>query len=213
VVLRGDDRDVHSARARLRGPCRDGIDFRLTLSPSPPLVAMMRDPLLLGRLRQPAGPAGRARAPRGRAHTGPARVPFAGADVPRPLHTDPGDLSPVRGQRPARLRALRGPRPAGLITCNVTDMFLPLADRNWAVCHVQVELAAREHERHFGRRPRGMWLAECGYLRGVDELLRNTTRTSSRPSRPASTWPAIPLTRWRPPSSPRRGTRAAPRCG
>jgi 1,4-alpha-glucan branching enzyme len=51
-------------------------------------------------------------------------------------------------------------------------MFLPLAGRNWAVCHAQIELACREYARHFGGRPRGMWLAECGYVRGVDELLR-----------------------------------------
>jgi 1,4-alpha-glucan branching enzyme len=75
------------------------------------------------------------------------------------------------------IRAFRGFQDAGqleLITCNATHMFLPLADRNWAVCHAQVELAAREHERHFGRRPPGMWLAECGYFRGVDELLRES---------------------------------------
>ena len=36
------------------------------------------------------------------------------------------------------------------------------------------ELAAREHARRFGRRPHGMWLAECGYMRGVDELLRES---------------------------------------
>ncbi|MCK4304237.1 MAG: DUF1957 domain-containing protein, partial [Candidatus Eisenbacteria sp.] len=27
------------------------------------------------------------------------------------------------------------------------------------------------YERHFGRRPRGIWLAECGYESGVDEIL------------------------------------------
>ena len=61
-----------------------------------------------------------------------------------------------------------------IITCNATHMFLPLADRNWAACHAQVELACREYERHFGRRPRGMWLGECGYMRGLDELLRES---------------------------------------
>src|SRR5262245_45704622 len=35
----------------------------------------------------------------------------------------------------------------------------------------QVELGCREFERHFGRRPRGIWLAECAYAPGVDELM------------------------------------------
>jgi len=33
-------------------------------------------------------------------------------------------------------------------------------------------VAADLFERHFGHRPRGMWLGECGYVPGVDELLR-----------------------------------------
>src|SRR5207245_9334023 len=37
----------------------------------------------------------------------------------------------------------------------------------------QVESACRECERHFGRLPRGIWLPECGYTPGVDELLRD----------------------------------------
>ena len=33
----------------------------------------------------------------------------------------------------------------------------------------------RQHpERHFGRRSLGMWLGECGYVPGADELLRET---------------------------------------
>jgi 1,4-alpha-glucan branching enzyme len=33
-------------------------------------------------------------------------------------------------------------------------------------------MGAREYERHFGRRPQGIWLPECGYVEGVDELVR-----------------------------------------
>src|SRR5262249_56098670 len=32
----------------------------------------------------------------------------------------------------------------------------------------------REFPRHFGRRPQGIWLPECGYSDGVDELLRDS---------------------------------------
>ena len=37
----------------------------------------------------------------------------------------------------------------------------------------QIEIGCREFERHFGRRPQGIWLPECGYAAGVDELLRD----------------------------------------
>jgi 1,4-alpha-glucan branching enzyme len=37
----------------------------------------------------------------------------------------------------------------------------------------QIEIGCREFERHFGRRPKGIWLAECGYAEVVDKLLRD----------------------------------------
>src|SRR5205085_862099 len=38
----------------------------------------------------------------------------------------------------------------------------------------QIEIGCREFERHFGKRPQGIWLPECGYSEGVDELLRDS---------------------------------------
>ena len=59
-----------------------------------------------------------------------------------------------------------------VITSTATHAFFPLMDRNWAAMRAQVHTAADLYEKHFGRRPRGMWLGECGYVPGVDELLR-----------------------------------------
>jgi 1,4-alpha-glucan branching enzyme len=59
-----------------------------------------------------------------------------------------------------------------VITSTATHAFFPLMDRNWANIRAQVHVAADLYERHFGCRPRGMWLGECGYVPGVDELLR-----------------------------------------
>jgi 1,4-alpha-glucan branching enzyme len=36
----------------------------------------------------------------------------------------------------------------------------------------QIKIAVEQYEKHFGRRPRGIWLPECGYTPGVDEFLR-----------------------------------------
>jgi 1,4-alpha-glucan branching enzyme len=59
-----------------------------------------------------------------------------------------------------------------VITSTATHAFFPLLDRNWAAIRAQVHVAADQYERHFGRRSLGMWLGECGYVPGVDELLR-----------------------------------------
>lgn len=156
------------------GLMRDGVDFRLTISLSPPLVAMMRDTLLLQRYARHLDrlvDLGYREVERTQ-HDGA----FRGlAHMYREHFTHIRDT--FRRYEGNIVRAFRNFQDAGkleIITCNATHMFLPLADRNWAVCHAQVELAAREHEKHFGRRPKGMWLAECGYFRGLDELLRDS---------------------------------------
>jgi 1,4-alpha-glucan branching enzyme len=73
------------------------------------------------------------------------------------------------------VRAFRSLRDAGrleVITSTATHGFFPLLDRNWAALRAQVHVAADLYEKHFGGRPPGMWLGECGYVAGVDELLR-----------------------------------------
>lgn len=156
------------------GMRRDGVDFRLTLSISPPLLVMMRDPLLLSRYAAKLD----------------KLCELGDKEVERTRHD--GAFGPIacfyrerfeatrdtfRRHEGNLLKAFRSFQDAGqleIITCNATHMFLPLADRNWAAAHAQIELGAREYEKHFGRRPRGMWLGECGYFRGLDELLKES---------------------------------------
>jgi 1,4-alpha-glucan branching enzyme len=73
------------------------------------------------------------------------------------------------------VQAFRKLQDAGgleVITSTATHAFFPLMDRNWAALRAQVHTGADFYEKHFGRRPAGMWLGECGYVPGVDELLR-----------------------------------------
>src|SRR5439155_26693724 len=75
------------------------------------------------------------------------------------------------------VQAFRKLQDAGaveVITATATHAYFPLLDRNWAALRAQVHTAANLYEKHFGRRPRGMWLGECGYVPGADELLRKT---------------------------------------
>lgn len=49
-----------------------------------------------------------------------------------------------------------------IITSAATHGYLPLLGAEESV-DLQLHLAVRSHEQHFGRRPRGAWLPECGY--------------------------------------------------
>jgi 1,4-alpha-glucan branching enzyme len=56
-----------------------------------------------------------------------------------------------------------------VITCGATHGFFPFMTEN--AVRAQLEVACRIHEKHFGVRPKGIWLPECAYYAGADKLL------------------------------------------
>ncbi|HZT82320.1 MAG TPA: hypothetical protein VFA26_18980, partial [Gemmataceae bacterium] len=154
---------------------RDGVDWRLTMSVTPTLAGMLSDPLLQYRyVRRLEN-----------------LIALACRELERTRWQPPfHHLALMYHARFTRAREvfvnqygnnlLRGFRrffEAGkleLITCGATHGFLPLMEPvNRQAARAQVEVGCREFERHFGRRPQGIWLPECGYSPGVDELLRD----------------------------------------
>lgn len=59
-----------------------------------------------------------------------------------------------------------------IITCCATHGFLPLISTREAR-RAQVRIAVKNYQKHFGRKPRGIWLAECAYEPGVEDLLKD----------------------------------------
>jgi len=60
-----------------------------------------------------------------------------------------------------------------IITCAATHAYLPNMQSNANAVRAQIEIAVRSYQKHFGRPPRGIWLPECGYYRGLETILDN----------------------------------------
>ena len=152
---------------------RDGVDWRLTMSITPTLAAMLSDPLLQYRYVRHID----------------NLIALSIKELERTKWEPPfHNLAQMYHHRFQRCREvfvkqydnnlINGFRrffqtgKLELITCGATHGFLPLMPNRNAQ-RVQIEVGAREFERHFGKRPQGIWLAECGYIPGVDELLRD----------------------------------------
>jgi 1,4-alpha-glucan branching enzyme len=58
-----------------------------------------------------------------------------------------------------------------IITCGATHGFLPLISTPEAR-RAQIKIAVANYKKHFGRQPRGIWLPECAYEPGVEDLLK-----------------------------------------
>ncbi|MCA9545971.1 MAG: DUF1957 domain-containing protein, partial [Myxococcales bacterium] len=151
---------------------RDGVPFAFTCSMTPPLVNMLRDELLIGRYRR---------------HLGQMRE-LADKEVERTAD-DPRFANVARyyqerlagfaalfealgGDIVGEYKRLQDKGHLDIVTCTATHGFLPLMNQDRAAMRAQIEVACRDYERHFSRRPTGIWLAECGYVPKItDELL------------------------------------------
>ena len=151
----------------------EGVHFRVAMSMSPTLLAMLSDDLLgqryvahMERLIELCGkemhrtrqqPEYRRLAQHYQEHFESCRYTFA----------ERWGNNLVRG-----FRALQDAGYLEIMTCGATHGFLPLMESQPRAVRAQILLAADDYERHFGRRPKGIWLPECGFYPGVDRFLR-----------------------------------------
>ncbi|MCS7185015.1 MAG: DUF1957 domain-containing protein, partial [bacterium] len=148
----------------------DGVYFRVTISLTPPLLAMMEDELLNKRFKTRLE----------------KLIEFAEKEVIRTRYTQFYETAKMyerifkenlefynkyNGRIITAYKRLQDAGFIEIITCGATHGFLPLKIHKQAV-YAQIKIATIDYEKKFGRKPRGIWLAECAYTYGVDEILK-----------------------------------------
>ncbi len=151
----------------------DGVEWRLTMSLTPPLVSMLTDKLLQDRY----------------VHHIERLIELAEKEVERTRHepqindtarmylrkfhecretfVDRYGHNLVRG-----FKLFQDGGYLEILTCGATHGFAPLLQVHPNAVRAQVAIACAHYQEHFGRRPRGIWNAECGYYPGLDDILR-----------------------------------------
>jgi 1,4-alpha-glucan branching enzyme len=151
----------------------DGVDFKLTMSLTPTLCSMLQDPLLQERyVRYIERAIELAKAELDRTRGDEALQPLARFYLERfitcrNLFVDTWrcDLVPVFAE-------LQKAGFLEIITCAATHGFLPLMEQHPQAVRAQI-LIARDHYREcFGQDPAGIWLPECGYVAGLEDMLQ-----------------------------------------
>lgn len=155
-----------------QGWARDGLDARLTLSISPTLCAMLRDPFLQDRYRRFMA----------------ERIELAGSEIQRTrwvpecrelaiyyrkrleailqtYHDCGGDLV-------GALAKLQQQNVLEIIITAATHAVLPLFADHPPSIRAQIMIARDEYRRCFGGDPVGFWLPECGYAHEIEPVLQ-----------------------------------------
>ncbi len=150
----------------------DGIKFRITMSLSPPLLAMLGDELLQQRYLKKLE----------------SLIELAAKEVERtkwlPEFHEVALMYHEHFQfcryffaekyRCNLINAFREAQNSGnveIITCGATHGYLPLMLNETAV-KAQIRMAVKNHTESLGSKPRGIWLPECAYQPGHDQFLK-----------------------------------------
>jgi 1,4-alpha-glucan branching enzyme len=151
-----------------------GARPRLAINVSPPLCEMLADKLLeerytrhLENLIDLAEKEVRRTTKEATEYTDVAKMYFENLSASLALWNDRYKRNLVNA-----FRELQEEGVFEIITCGATHGFLPLISTHEAR-RAQIEVAVANYQKHFGRRPRGIWLPECAYEPGIEDLLKD----------------------------------------
>ncbi|NBC31617.1 MAG: DUF1957 domain-containing protein [Alphaproteobacteria bacterium] len=151
---------------------REGVPFRVTLSLSPTLLAMMEDPLLQDRYRAHTDKLIRLCEWEMDRNRDQGHIRWL-AEMYRGLFIEAKDyFDKWEGRLSQACKALVDRGVLELMTCAATHGILPLLNVQPKSVEAQVVTGLDYFESVFGFRARGLWLPECGWTPGLDPVLR-----------------------------------------
>jgi 1,4-alpha-glucan branching enzyme len=151
----------------------EGVDFRITMTLSPSLVSMLSDKLLQERYLRHLDRLIELAEKELRRTGGQAEFQQL-AQMYWNRFTRSRDVFEQKYGRDL-VAAFKGFQDAGkleILTCAATHGYLPCLSTNEQAVRAQIEVAAAHYQKHFGLRPAGIWLPECGYYDGLDVVLK-----------------------------------------
>jgi 1,4-alpha-glucan branching enzyme len=148
-------------------------DFRLTMSLTPTLVAMLDDPLLRYRYARRLT---RLIELSAKEITRTKRYPrlnlLAKTYRRRLVETRDAFIEKYRLDITSAFAAMQKTGRLEILASAATHAFLPLLSDDPASVKAQIKIGIDNYRRSFGCKPRGFWLPECAYYPGLDKLLK-----------------------------------------
>jgi len=147
----------------------EGVDFRITMSVTPPLCEMMADSLLQQRFKRHLNNLISLMEREKTGEVGVAKL----KDFYHKRYLQVQDiyLNKWNGNLLNGFNFFQQQGVLEIITCGATHGFLPLMITEEAV-RAQIAVAVNNYRKHFGVSPRGIWLPECAYYPGLEAILK-----------------------------------------
>ncbi|AFY69915.1 protein of unknown function DUF1957 [Thalassoporum mexicanum PCC 7367] len=149
----------------------DGVDFKLTMSITPPLLSMLRDPLLQERYDQHLAQLQKLAEREVERNHFNDHVRYLAEYYVKEFAEVRSIWESYHGDLIGALKKFLDSNNLDIITCGATHGYFPLLKINPETVWAQIKVAAEHYEQEFGRSPNGMWIPECAYYNGLEELV------------------------------------------
>lgn len=150
------------------------VDFRITMSVTPPLISMLTNKMLQKRYIKYLN----------------KHILLSKKEIVRTIHDDDriknlakmyldkyiNDLNVFTNKYDCNLingfKKFQDLGVLEIITCGATHGFFPILNLNEKTVKAQIKVGVDLYEENFGRKPRGIWLPECGYIPECEKYLK-----------------------------------------
>lgn len=150
---------------------RDGVDFKLTMSMTPPLVSMLKDPLLQERFDAHLAQLEELIEMEVEHHVHNGHMCYLAEHYAKEFNHvrqvwEDNDADLVNA-----FKQYQDTNNLEIITCGATHGYLPLMKMYPEAVWAQIQVACEHYAETFGQAPRGIWLPECAYYEGLERML------------------------------------------
>jgi 1,4-alpha-glucan branching enzyme len=150
---------------------QDGIDFKITMSMTPPLVSMLRDPLLQDRFDHHLAQLQELTEKEIVHNAQDGHLQYLAEFYANEFNKVRQTWERHQRDLVGAFKGFLDSNNLEIITCGATHGYFPLMKMYPQAVWAQIQVACEHYEENFGRPPVGMWLPECAYYDGVERQI------------------------------------------
>jgi 1,4-alpha-glucan branching enzyme len=154
-----------------QGLKRDGIDFKITMSMTPSLVSMLRDPLLQERYNQHLAKLQELTYQEIKNNQYNGHIRYLSEYYAQEFDNVRQVWESYDGDLVGAFKQFLDTNNLEIITCGATHGYLPLMKMHPEAVWAQIQVACEHYRENFGRDPKGIWLPECAYYEGLEKMV------------------------------------------
>ena len=150
---------------------QDGVNFKLTMSLTPPLISMLLDPLLQERYDQHLAKLEELAELEIERNAYNGHMKYLAEHYAKEFNTVRQTWEKYSGNLIQAFKQFFDSGNLEIITCGATHGYFPLMKMYPQAVWAQVKVACEHYEETFGKPPNGIWLPECAYYDGLERML------------------------------------------